>query len=123
GHRPGAPGKTIHAPMEHVLAKEIAIKRMPGPVKDKSAVANPVSVTAYNGAEIMRVRFVSFNAVIAQDQRGVMAGQAQVLNDRAQTDDVGRKTASTDREPANVLTRLRRAEDFAVFHVRLVAAI
>src|SRR5690606_22396345 len=49
GHRPGAPGKTIDAAMEHVLAQEIAIKRMPGPVKDKSAVTNPVGVTTYNG--------------------------------------------------------------------------
>ena len=102
--------------MQRVLAEEIAFGLVALAGDGEAAVADAVGIAADDRAEEGGIGLVGFEAVIAEHQRRIVPGQAQILDDRAEPDDVGGETAAPDREATHRLARLRRAENLAVLH-------
>src|SRR5690606_33537428 len=110
-------GKPARTTVQAMQFRMVRVDLVANAVEGKAPVTNAVGVAADSGAEIGLVRKIGFAIFEAEDQRGGVIMQAQILHHRAPVQDFGGKAAGGYGKPPDVLS-VKGTEDFAIRHLR-----
>lgn len=114
GDLPYALAEALGAAMQRVLAEEIPVRLIAHSGDDEAAVPDAIGIAAGDRAHIRRVGGIVVECFEAEDQRRLMAGKAQVLQDRAPVHHGGGEPAARDHEALDGFAVRCRAETLAV---------